>query len=363
MEIGLETAAPPRRAGELARTFEALGFATLLFPDSQNLAPEVWQQLALAAQATTRIRLGPGVTNPVTRDPAVTACAAATLQIESGGRTVLGLGRGDSAVQRIGKPTLKVAEFERYVTTLQTYLAGGTVERDGFASRIEWLRAADVPKVPLEVAATGPKVIALAARHAEHVAFAVGADPDHVSWALATAREAARAAGRDPATLRYGAFVNCVVHPDRATARAAMRGTVATFARFSSIAGASIEHLPPPLRDAAAAMRARYDMRDHTRATAGHAQALEDAFLDWYGIAGPVELVCERLQRLAALGLDFCHVVPGSFDTPREVLRESLRLLGTEVLPALGCLVRVVGRSLRSRPTFEAQVSKPRVRS
>src|SRR6478672_8684098 len=110
MEIGLETAAPARRAAEVARTFEALGFATLLFPDSQNLAPEVWQQLALAAAATSRIRLGPGVTNPVTRDPAVTACAAATLQLASGGRAVLGLGRGDSAVQRIGKHTLKVAD-------------------------------------------------------------------------------------------------------------------------------------------------------------------------------------------------------------------------------------------------------------
>src|SRR5258705_152409 len=145
------------------------------------------------------------------------------------------------------------------------------------ARTFEWLRTADVPKVPLEIAATGPKVIALAARHAEHVAFAVGADPDHVGWALATARAAARAAGRYPASLRYGAFVNCVVHPDRATARAAMRGTVATFARFSSIAGAPIDHLPPPLRAAAAAMRERYDMREHTRAGAGHVQALEDA--------------------------------------------------------------------------------------
>jgi 5,10-methylenetetrahydromethanopterin reductase len=238
-------------------------------------------------------------------------------------------------VQRIGKQTLKVAEFERYVVTLQTYLAGGTVDRDGFASRIEWLPTGDVPKVPLEIAATGPKVIAVAARHAERVAFAVGADPAHLGWALASAREAARAAGRDPATIRFGAFVNCVVNPDRAVARAAMRGTVATFARFSSIAGAPIDHLPAPLRDAAAAMRARYDMRDHTRAGAGHAQALEDAFLDWYGVAGPVDVVRERLQRLADLGLDFCHVVPGSFDTPRDVLRESLRLLGTEVLPTL----------------------------
>jgi 5,10-methylenetetrahydromethanopterin reductase len=334
MEIGVETAAPPRRAAELARTFEQLGFTTLLIPDSQNLAPDVWQQLALAAQATTRLRLGPGVTNPVTRDVAVTASAAATLQIESGGRAILGLGRGDSAVQRIGHATMRLAEFERYVVMLQAYLAGAEVERNGFVSKLEWLRQSSTPKVPVEIAATGPKVIALAARRADHIAFAVGADPGHLRWALETARAAARAADRDPATIRYGAFVNCVVHPDRTTARAAMRGTVATFTRFSSFGGAPLEHLPPMLREAAAAMRSDYDMRDHTRATAAHTRALDDAFLDWYGVAGPVALVRERLEQLRELGLDFCHIVPGSFDTPRDVLRDSLRLLGTEVLPA-----------------------------
>src|SRR5258706_15252171 len=97
MEIGLETGAPPRRAADLARTFEQLGFTTLLIPDSQNLAPDVWQQLALAANATTRLRLGPGVTNPVTRDVAVTASAAATLQVESGGGAGVGGGGGAAA--------------------------------------------------------------------------------------------------------------------------------------------------------------------------------------------------------------------------------------------------------------------------
>src|SRR5262249_41911914 len=128
MEIGLEIGAPPRRAAQLAQQFEALGFTTLLLPDSQNLAPEVWQQLALAAQATTRMGLGPGVTNPLTRDVAVTASAALTLQVESGGRAVLGLGRGDSAVQRIGAQAMRLADFERYVVRLQAYLRGAEVD-------------------------------------------------------------------------------------------------------------------------------------------------------------------------------------------------------------------------------------------
>ncbi len=335
MEVGVILPPLPRRSAELARMAESLGFACLLYPDSQNLAPDVWQQLALAAQATTTIHLGPGVTNPVTRDPAVTACAALSLQVESGGRALCGVGRGDSSLQRIGRSTVKVAEFEAYLVALQAYLRGATVDRDGVESRLEWIGAVDVPKVPVEVAATGPRVIAAAARHADRIAFAVGADSDHVAWALDTARAAVRAAGRDPASLRYGAFVNCAIHPDPVVARDAVRGTVATFARFSSLAGAALGRLPAPLQKAAVHLREHYDMRHHTRARAEHARALEDEFIDWFAIAGPIETALPRFKRLAALGLDFCHVVPGSSEIRREVAATVLRLIATEVIPVV----------------------------
>ncbi len=335
MDVGAILAPPPRRSAELAGMAEHLGFATLLYPDSQNLAPDVWQQLALAANATTRIRLGPGVTNPVTRDAAVTACAALSLQVESGGRAICGLGRGDSSVQRIGKRTVTLAELERHLVMLRAYLHGETIDRDGFPSRLEWHGAAGVPPVPIEVAATGPRVIAVAARHADRVAFGVGADPERIAWALETARAAARAAGRDPRSLRYGAFVNCAIDADVAVARDAVRGTVATFARFASLAGAPTAGLPAPLRDVAVRLREGYDMRHHTRAGAEHARALEDAFVDWFAIAGPVETVLARLRRLAALGLDFCHVVPASTGARREIAATTLRLVATEVIPTL----------------------------
>src|SRR5262244_358825 len=150
MDVGLTMVPQPRRAAHNARMAEDFGFASLILPDSQNLAPEVWGQLMLAAQATSRIRLGPGVTNSVTRDPAVTASAALSLQVESGGRAVLGIGRGDSSVQRIGKREDRVPSFERYLTMVQAYLGGEAVDRDGFASRLEWFEWAKVPKVPVE---------------------------------------------------------------------------------------------------------------------------------------------------------------------------------------------------------------------
>ncbi len=335
MDVGVLLIPEPKRTATVARFVEELGLASLVFADSQNLTAEVWGQLMLAASATTRIRLGPGVSNSVTRDPAVTASAALALQVESDGRAVLALGRGDSAVQRVGKSQDTVARFEDYLRMVQAYLRGEAVDRDGFASRLEWLPRVSVPKVPLEVAATGPRVIEAAARHADRICFAVGANPEHLRQAIARARDAAATAGRDPSALRVGAFVNCVIHDDVAVARDALRGAVATFARFSSMRGSPLGELPAPLRRTAEYLRANYDMREHTRSGADHTAGIDDDFVDWFALAGPVERVLPRFVELAQLGLSFVHVIPGSTGVARDVAAGSLVGLGRDLVPAL----------------------------
>jgi 5,10-methylenetetrahydromethanopterin reductase len=335
MEIGVILPPLPRRSAYVARMIEEMGFAALLYPDSQNLAPDAWSELCVAAGATTTLKLGPGVTNSVTRDAAVTASAALTLQAESQGRAVLGIGRGDSSVQRIGKREDPVASFERYLVAVQRYLRGDAVDRDGFASRLEWLSHVDLPKVPVFVAATGRRVIEVAARQADAICLAAGADPEHLGALLEHARSAARAAGRDPQALRYGAFVTSLVHPDRRVARDGLRGAVATFARFSAFHGSDLTRLPEPLRRAAQYLREHYDMRDHTRTGVDHTAGISDEFVDWFAIAGPAEVALTRFRQLAALGLDFCYVIAGSSNMPRELATASLLALSQEIVPAL----------------------------
>src|SRR5262245_17620086 len=335
MDVGVLLFAPPRQAAPLAQMVEGLGFWGVGFPDSQNLLPEAWGQLMLAAAATSRVMLGPAVTNSVTRDPAVTASAALALQAESGGRAFLGIGRGDSAVQRIGRREDPVASFERYLEMVQAYLAGEAVDRDGFPSRLEWQAHVQVPKPPVMVAATGKRVVEAAARRADAVCLAVGADPEHVGTVLARARDAARAAGRDVRAIRWGAFVNCVVHDDVRVARDAVRGSAASFARFSALPGSRLAELPPPLAAAARWLREHYDMREHTRTNVAHTAGIADDFVDWFAVAGSAATARDRLGRLAAVGLDFVWIVPGSLGMPREVGEASVRSLATEVLPAL----------------------------
>ena len=92
--------------------------------NSQNLSGDPYVALAMAATATKRIGLGTGVTNNVTRLAAVTACSIASIQRLSGGRAVLGIGRGGSALAHLGRAPSRLAPFERYLRQLQAYLRG-----------------------------------------------------------------------------------------------------------------------------------------------------------------------------------------------------------------------------------------------
>jgi 5,10-methylenetetrahydromethanopterin reductase len=319
----------PRHVAELARQAEAWGFAGMLLADSQNLNADVWVELALAGAATERIALGPGVTNPVTRHPAVTASAALTLQVETGGRAVLGIGRGDSALTQIGLHPVPAADLEEALVALQAYLRGEEASIGGVESSVRWAGDTGQPKVPVTVAATGPRVIALAARHAERVDFTVGAEPERLRWAIETARSAARAW-----ELSLGAFLNVGVHPDRAVARELVRGSTAIFARFAT-EGAPADGLSEVTRRGIERMAVDYDRARHGDAAAAHARRLEDDFLDRFALVGPAEEVLDRLAGLAALGIERVVVVPGSLDSDPGLLEESNARFAEEVLPHL----------------------------
>ena len=319
----------PHRVAELAARVEEWGFAGLLVADSQNLNADIWVELALAGAATRRIELGPGVTNPLTRLPAVTASAAATLQAETGGRAVLGLGRGDSALTQLGMRPAGTAALERALVEIQGYLRGEDVSAAGVTSRLRWLAEYDLPKVPVSVAATGPRVIAAGARHAERLDFTVGAETGRLRWAIDTARAAA------PGDLSLGAFLNVAVHPDRAVARDLVRGSTATFARFAT-EGAPSDGLSEVTRRGVERLTSGYERGRHGEGDAPQARRLEDEFIDRFAVVGPAEEVSERLLKLAALGLERVIVVPGSVDADQALVDESNARFASEVLPTLG---------------------------
>jgi 5,10-methylenetetrahydromethanopterin reductase len=184
---------------------ERLGFDGLLLANSQNLIGDVFVELGMLTRATSRLGPGTGVINPLTRHPAVTAAAIASVQQESGGRAVLGVGRGDSSLAQLGLARPSTARLRKFVSQVRGFLHGETVTVDGRASRIGWITGRAVPPVPVELAATGPATIAVAAVAADRVMLTVGADRARVASGIEAARQARIAAGLDPAALQMGA--------------------------------------------------------------------------------------------------------------------------------------------------------------
>ncbi len=318
-----------------AQRAEQAGWDGITFTDSQNLVGDPFVGVALAAAATERLRFATGVTNAFTRHPAALANVAVTVQETSGGRFVLGIGRGDTALFHLGRKPEPVDRFAAAVTDLQAYLANDTLDCNGRPSRLQLPDRCRQPKVPLDIAVSGPRMIELGARVAERVTLAVGADPDRVAWALDLARKTAADAGRDPAEISFGAYVTVGCHPDVDAARGLISGAVAAFAHFSSMPGSTGAGLAEADRAVVAEVGRRYNSNEHLSNAAAHTAVLTPEFVDRFAVVGSPDACAQRLRDLAGLGLERFVITGASFRADREHVRTSEELMTGELLPAL----------------------------
>jgi len=317
---------------EHAATLESQGWDGMSLTDSQNLSPDVYVALSIAAQATRHIKLGPGVTNPITRHSAATASAIAAIHVLSGGRAMLGIGRGDSSLFNIGHKPASVKIFERCLATIQSYLNGDSIQLNDYPSRLHWFDTHGLPKLPMDVAATGPKVIAIGARQAERVSFALGADPQRTQWAL---EQLAKATPVNQTPCSPGLYVNVCVHDDEQQACELVRPGVGIFAHFSGMSGALPETVSQSDGQIFSAIQTNYDKSRHGRGDATHAQSLPIDFIKRFAIAGPPEVCIERFQALMALGVRRFFVIGPRPDHFGEKAAVATRRFAEEVIPLL----------------------------
>jgi 5,10-methylenetetrahydromethanopterin reductase len=354
MQLWTYRHAAPGRFDRQARRAEDEGWDGIALGESQNLTADPFVELGIAARFTTRIKLGTGVAITATRHPATTATAIATVQEESGGRAVLGIGTGASSVAHLGMRSTPVGEFRRYLRRLAGYLAGEEVpfelETDGRgeasssaamglaagprSSRLRWLDPT-VAKVVLDVAATGPKTIAVGALVGDRLSFATGASPTRLAWAMDTARAAREAAGLHPDTLPFGAYFPLFVHPDRSAARDLISGTVASFAHLATVLGPAVGPVDGAQRKVLTALRDSYDMDRHLGRDSPQAQVLTDDVIDAFAVAGPVSYCAERILELRELGISKFVLFGEGADIDPVELRASRVRIAEELLPAL----------------------------
>ena len=320
---------PWQRLVELLQLAERNGFEHGWTYDSHVLWQEPYPLLTLAATNTERITLGLNVTNPGTREPTVTASAFATLQDVSGGRMVMGIGRGDSARRVIGQQPVKVGEFEDACRMIRDLMNGRAVRWNDTDIELQW--AKNRPQIPLYIAGYGPRVLSIAGRVADGVIIQL-ADPEIIEWIVGQVRSAAAEAGRDPSKLTVVACAPAHVGDDIPAACEQVRWFPAMVSNhvFDVLARHDPAELPPALTEYVSRMkREEYDYSEHSRVGAKHGEQISDETCERFCILGTPEQHVEKLRRLEAAGVDQWNIYLMTSGQD-----ETLEAYGRDVIPA-----------------------------
>jgi probable F420-dependent oxidoreductase len=283
----------------LTRQAEEAGFEYGWIFDSHVLWKEPYPLLTLMAHHTRTMRLGPCVTNPAVRDLTVTASLFATLDLISGGRMEMGIGRGDSSRRVLGKKPVTPAELERAVVSFRELTAGREVQWDGQPARLGWATGSP----PVWIAGYGPKVLNLAGRIADGVILQF-ADPDLIAWCLGFVQQGAREAGRDPKSVEVMAAAPVWVSDDLSLARQRVRWFPALVSNHvvDLISRYKPEDLPASLTSYVQ-KREGYDYQHHAEVGSDNASFVSDEVVDRFCLVGPVEAHRQKLKQLAQAGV------------------------------------------------------------
>jgi 5,10-methylenetetrahydromethanopterin reductase len=318
---------------ELAVRAEALGYDDVWVAD-ERFFREVYSVLALAAAATSRIRLGPGVTDPYSRHPALTAMAIATLDEISAGRAILGIGAGVSGFSELGVNADRSAVgIREAVELIRRLLAGETVTVKGEQVSLDGGRLDFAPPradVPVYVASQREAGCRIAGRIANGAIMqGCVADP-LVRFFKRAVAEGARRAGRDPSDVELVARLNVCIADDGGSARDAMRPSIvrslaAQRRDFFTFRAAGLD-IPAALGEAIVRLPYTHDPAPLMKV----APLVPDAFVDAVTLAGPPEDVARGVVRLARHGIGQLMVYPIAADGNIAVTVERF---GAEVMP------------------------------
>lgn len=322
---------------ELARLVEQVGFDRLGVSDVV-FWPDCFVLLGLAAQATERVHLGPMVTNPSSRHPAVLAGIMATLQDVSQGRAFLGLGVGAGLEALDLDLSRPVARLREAVTVIRGLLAGEEVDLRGETITVKASRmVGPVQPVPISIGTRSPKVMQFAGEVAD-IALVGGR---YLSPAIAATyrqwlAEGAASGARDLATLEVAPRLTLCCSHDGALARRSVKRYVAHY--VSLIKPAELDLDPAWLaRVDAALARSRGWYFDHDRYDDPELDVLiHDDLVRSFAIAGTPDECVAMTQEVVDLGFTSVsmNLAFPMRDSMATGLRETIETFG-EVMSAL----------------------------
>lgn len=325
VSLGISPRESLRDWADFSVELERGGVSRIWLIDSQLAMKDVHAGLLMAALGTQTIELATGVTNLHTRHPTVTAGAMAGLSEVSGGRAILGLGAGDSAVRAIGRQPSRVAEIEAGLRFFKAVLAGEPARWEGRELRLPQTP----PPVPVQLAVSRPRMCRLAGALADGALIMGPAQPELVAEQVGWVRAGAAAAGRDPAEVELSFVATTSLGADEAAALDDVRSWASAQARLL----ADVEALPPALerhRDELLRAKRSYDFAEHLSTRAGHQDSVSDELVRLLAVTGEPGDCAARLAEILATGID--QLV---FPLMGARRLERLGLIRSEVVPAL----------------------------
>lgn len=314
------------------RAAEDAGFEATGLSDSQSVYRELYVSMTLSLLKTRRIIIGPRVTNPVTRHPAVTASALATLDELAPGRVFMGIGTGNSALYNLSTKGAGVGLLRDYVLAVRGLLTTGEAVFQGQHCRLTW---GGPRHIPMYIAAHGPKALRLAGEVADGVIIGLGLTREAVRVAKELVREGAVQAGRDPEQVELWWYAVASIGESRQAALDAMRMALAPAGLFLIRFTTEGKLVPPDIGRRLAELHQRYDFGEHFRPDARkNAQLVEELGLkeylaERYALAGSPEECVEQVQRAAEAGADRIWM-----SVPLRDRASFYRVWGSRVMPA-----------------------------
>lgn len=328
--VGLFPTESANRMVELTKLAEDTGYGCAYIGDSQMIWRETYIILGAAAMVTSRITLATGVTNPVTRDPAVLASAWATLHEMTGGRTLLGIGTGDSSLETLSKKPAKLAELERSMRLIRDLVSGRHSTHPDSGADIHITFSKEGTHIPQYPAVSSPNIHRLAGRVGDGAIVLVGTDPGFLRASRQEIEAGAAEAGRDLAAegFRTVCWAPCAINEDGKAARAAVKAHVSRILKRKLPFELDEETMEVVRR-----IREQYEYYEHMVPGTAHGEVVPDSLVEKFAVAGTPTEVQEQLERLTATGIvDEIAIIPHT-QVPAE-REHTIRLVG-EMIPRL----------------------------
>src|SRR3989449_8526603 len=315
----------PERVIALTRQAENAGFACGWVFDSHVLWQDLYPLLTLMAANTRRMRFGTCVTNPVVRDPTVTASLLATLNRISGGRMDCGIGRGDSSRRVMGKKPTTLENLEQTVQVIRDLNSGKEITYEGHPIQMAW---ADSGVPPIWVAGYGPKALKCAGRIGDGVILQF-ADPHLIKWCLGFVKQGAEEAGRDFSKIRVMSATAVWISEDKKIARERVRWFPALVSNHvvDLVSRYKPEELPPELTSYISD-RKGYNYLHHAEVGSSNAEFATDEVVDRFCIVGSVPEHIRKLKQLRSVGVTQFNIYLMCGDE-----ESTLEVYGRDIIP------------------------------